>query len=260
MPLALAATSIAQSRMRDDGGWGSASRLPPYPSHRGSLSSAKRGSLKPPMSQCVATSAVTNLDLSVIPSEHAPATSIACSSNKGGAKRSFLRSLTPCKSRMISEDQQTQPREVDGQQAIQDMLEEEELLPWYVILPSSNVKHRWDLFILGLVMLTSYIVPLDIAYRELKMPQAIVTFIDGLDIAMLVFFVIDCFLSFFVSDHVCRDPCYSSAPISTISIFDSVAPCITCIPIWIRMRMANGCPPSRRPLPPTSAPGLRLTF
>jgi len=85
------------------------------------------------------------------------------------------------------------------------------LIPWYIIMPFHKWKANWDLTILGLVLISGFLIPFDVAYRHEGLdPEGCASsfldshcsfgfFFDCIDLILLAIFVVDLNLSFFVS-------------------------------------------------------------
>lgn len=86
------------------------------------------------------------------------------------------------------------------------------LVPRYIIMPFHRWKGRWDLVILALVLLSSFVVPFDVAYRQYLDPEECsngneyfkggcpwgLSF-DTLEVFFFIIFITDLVISFFVS-------------------------------------------------------------
>ena len=83
-------------------------------------------------------------------------------------------------------------------------------VPWYIIMPFHTWKSNWDLTILMLVLVSGFLIPFDIAYRDELDPEECkgTTFnsscgfgmmFDTVDLVLLCVFVVDLACSFFVS-------------------------------------------------------------
>ncbi|KAL3904614.1 MAG: hypothetical protein SGPRY_011219 [Prymnesium sp.] len=82
--------------------------------------------------------------------------------------------------------------------------------PWYIIMPFFTWKSRWDLMVLLLVLISSYMIPFDVAYRaDIDPPECSSLFLepsctfgfafDSVEVILIVIFVTDLVFSFFVS-------------------------------------------------------------
>jgi len=80
------------------------------------------------------------------------------------------------------------------------LLSEEAPVPWYIIRTDDEWKEKWDLTMIGLVMITCFTIPFDLAYRD-ALESGFTTALDVLDYILIVFFGIDFVLCFFVSEQ-----------------------------------------------------------
>jgi len=82
--------------------------------------------------------------------------------------------------------------------------------PWYIVMPFYTWKSNWDLMVLGLVIVSSYMIPFDVAYRSDIDPKgcggsfldpecSFGMVVDSMEMVLLAVFVMDLCVSFFVS-------------------------------------------------------------
>ena len=112
-----------------------------------------------------------------------------------------------CSHRRLSFQQLVEDADVDFK-----LSKEVKDVPCYIIMPFHRWKSRWDLSIMGLVLLSSFLIPFDIAYRDLldgdcgaggtcylSTTCTFGFFFDFVDLLLTFLFVLDLVFSGFVS-------------------------------------------------------------